>query len=209
MRTARSETHAATTNTARRAAAAHVLPLDSVLLRDALARRPVRAPNIHAENAAYLALAHQLAVGPGGFLQTLMDVTVSLCDAGTAGISLLETRADGEEQFRWTVLAGRMASHVNGTTPREFSPCGTCLDHGGPVLFAYPERRFTYFAAAGVPFVEGLVLPFHVGGVTAGTIWIVSHDTSRRFDLEDVRIMTRLARFAGDAYAMLSRQTLS
>jgi hypothetical protein len=70
-----------------------------------------------------------------------------------------------------------------------------------PVLFSHPERRFTYFRAAGVPFVEGLVLPFSVAGRAVGTLWIVTHDESRRFDREDVRVMTQLAAFAGMAYA--------
>jgi hypothetical protein len=188
---------------------AQLVPLDAVVLRHELSRRPVRAPDIHAENAAYLALSRTLASGPEAFLQTLIEVAVELCDAGTAGISLLEPAAGGGSLFRWTVLAGRLAANVNGTTPRDFSPCGVCLDEGKPVHFAHPERRYTYFAAAGVPFVEALVLPFHVDSAAAGTIWIITHDSSRRFDLEDVRIMTRLARFAGDGYSLLRRQPLS
>ena len=83
------------------------------------------------------------------------------------------------------------------------------LSQGKPVHFAHPERRFTYFKAAGVPFVEGLVLPFHVDRSPAGTIWILTHDRSRRFDMEDVRIMTRLATFTGAAYGMLRNHTSS
>jgi hypothetical protein len=186
-----------------------ILPLDAVLLRGELSRRPVRSPNVHDENAAFLALSQGLDGSPHAFLQILMDTTLELCDAGTAGISLLEPTDDGVEQFRWTALAGRLAPAVNGTTPRNFSPCGVCLDHDGPVHFSFPERRFTYFFETGVPFVEGLVLPFYVDGLAAGTIWIVTHDASRRFDLEDVRIMTRLATFAGAAYGLLRRQTPS
>ncbi len=186
-----------------------ILPLEAVLLRNELGRRPVRAPDLAAENAAYLAIARRMQAGPRAVLQTLINAAVELCGAGTAGISLLEPAGGGAMHFRWTVLAGRLAANMGGTTPRDFSPCGVCLDHGGPVHFSHPERRFTYFAAAGVPFVEGLVLPFHVDGAVAGTIWIITHDGSHQFDLEDVRIMTRLARFAGDAYTMLSHQTLS
>jgi hypothetical protein len=188
------------------AAASRPVSLDDVLLRGELARRPNRAPNLQDENAAYIALARQLACGPDAVLQSLVDAALSLCDAGTAGVSLLETGSDGVELFRWTVLAGQLAAAVNGTTPRDFSPCGVCLDKNAPILLAHPERYFTYFQSAGVPFCEGLVIPFTVNGAAGGTIWIITHDDSRRFDMEDVRIMTRLATFTGLAYSALSRQ---
>jgi hypothetical protein len=179
------------------------LPLKDVLITEQLGRRATRPPDLEAENAAYLALAQRLSGDPLGLLQALMDAAVSLCGAGTAGVSLLETRAGGDVVFRWTVLSGQLAAAVNGTTPRGFSPCGVCLDNDGPVLFSHPERRFTYFASAGVPFVEGLVIPFYVDSSPAGTIWIVSHDRNRCFDMEDVRIMSRLADFTGAAYGLL------
>jgi len=136
-----------------------------------------------------------------------MDAAVSLCDAGSAGVSLLEHTEDGTHIFRWTTLSGRLASATNGTTPRNFSPCGVCLDRDAPVLFANPDHRFTFLQSAGVPFAEALILPFYVDGQQAGTIWIVSHDRAGKFDMEDVRIMTRLARFTGDAYASVARHT--
>jgi hypothetical protein len=185
------------------------ITLDDVLFHDELARRPGRAPNLQDENAAYIALSQQLESGPTAVLQSLIDAAVSLCDAGTAGVSLLETGADGVTLFRWTVLSGRLAAAVGGSTPRDFSPCGVCLDRGAPIHLAHPERYFTYFQSAGVPFCEGLVLPFHVNGTPGGTIWIITHDDSRRFDMEDVRIMTRLATFTGAAYGALSRRTPS
>jgi len=92
---------------------------------------------------------------------------------------------------------------VNGTTPRDFSPCGVCLDQNAPVLFSFPERRFTYFQSAGVPFVEGLVIPFAVAGRPIGTVWILTHTTEHAFDREDVRVMTELGRFAGMAYGAM------
>lgn len=198
---------ASMTSTATSGTATATAPLEAVLLRGELARRPIRRPDWEAENAAYLLLAEELQSGPLGLLQSLMDAAVALCGAGTAGVSLLECGEDGESHFRWTALSGRLAAAVNGTTPRDFSPCGVCLDHDAPVLFTHPERRFTYLQAAGVPLIEGLVLPFHVGGRQAGTIWILSHDDSRGFDMEDVRIMTRLARFTGAAYSALGQRT--
>ena len=44
------------------------------------------------------------------------------------------------------------------------------------------------------------MIPFDVNGKTVGTIWIVAHDQSRRFDAEDLRVLTNLAKFAAAAY---------
>ncbi|HEY4215801.1 MAG TPA: GAF domain-containing protein [Gemmatimonadaceae bacterium] len=192
--------------TATPAASVPFVSLDDVILHDELARRPGRAPNLQDENAAYIALSRQLESGPTAVLQSLIDAAVSLCDAGTAGVSLLETGSDGVPLFRWTALSGRLAAAVNGTTPRDFSPCGVCLDRRAPIHLVHPERYFTYFQSAGVPFCEALVIPFYVNGAPGGTIWIITHDNTRRFDMEDVRIMTRLATFTGLAYSAISRQ---
>ena len=181
-------------------------PLEEVLVTDALARRAPRPPDHASEVTVLHRLAHALAGPPEALLRILVEEALWLCDAGTSGVSLLEPdAAGGGERFRWTVLAGALAGAVGGTTPRDFSPCGVCLDEGRAVLFSHPERRFTYFRSAGVPFVEGLVLPFSVAGRPAGTIWVVTHRESRRFDLEDVRLMSALAGFTGAAYALMRR----
>ena len=111
---------------------------------------------------------------------------------------MLEDGPDGEI-FRWHALAGKLAAYAGGTTPRDFSPCGSCLDAGKPMLYEYPARRFTYFAQLDTPIVEGLVIPIYAAGAAVATIWIVSHDRDRGFDAEDVRIMTSLGNFAGAA----------
>src|SRR5262249_4498675 len=43
-------------------------------------------------------------------------------------------------------------------------------------------------------------------GHAVGTIWVMAHDQSRRFDAEDLRVMTNLAHFAAAAYAARTRQ---
>lgn len=180
--------------------------LDDVLITEELSRRSPRPPNWQAENQAMHTLARQLVNQPETMLQTLVDIALGLCGAGTAGVSLLETTVNGEE-FRWTVLAGTLAQYVGGTTPCNFSPCGVCLERGTPVLFAYPERYFTYFQAANTPIVEGLVLPLIADNHALGTIWIMSHDQARQFDSEDVRVMTSLADFTAAALLLNQRQT--
>jgi two-component sensor histidine kinase len=50
---------------------------------------------------------------------------------------------------------------------------------------------------------EALLIPFYVDGKAAGTIWVIAHDHSRRFDAEDLRVMTSLGSFAAAAYQTL------
>ncbi len=182
-----------------------VAPLDAVLRVNELSRRPVGEHDIAAENAAHLTICGELLSRSDIVLQSVAGAALSLCAAGTAGISVLEDQPDGTSVFRWSAVAGRLASSVNGIVPRDFSPCGVCLDRDEPVLFAFPERRFTYFLATHAPFVEALTLPVYAGSRAVGTIWLVLHESSRRFDTEDVRILARLGAFAGTAYGARRR----
>jgi PAS domain S-box-containing protein len=70
-------------------------------------------------------------------------------------------------------------------------------------VFQHPERHFPYLGEVTPYLDEGLLLPFYVQGEPVGTIWIVGHDESCRFDAEDLRVMSNLADFAGGAYQAL------
>ncbi len=173
--------------------------LVDVLITDQLSARICRERDSCEETKALDTLAEILSVYPHRLMDSFLQMPLELCHAGTGGLSLLESNSQGEQVFRWTHLSGALAKHVGGTTPRNFSPCGVTLDRNSPQLFEYPARYFDYFRNVEVPIVEGLVIPFHVGGKTEGTIWIVSHDEETRFDSEDARIMTSIAEFAGCA----------
>jgi GAF domain-containing protein len=167
--------------------------VEVVLITQELADRPSRSRKSDAENEVLQALLRTMAQEPGRLLDDLAAAAVELCGAGSAGVSLLEVTPEGKRIFRWVALAGALAKYIGGHTPRDWSPCGTCLDHKAPVLFSYPARAFTYFNAVEAPIVEGLVIPMFYAWTEVGTVWIVSHDEARKFDQEDVRIMTNLA----------------
>lgn len=177
--------------------------LEDILITGEIGRRKPRRPDHAAENRALVALAREMTDRPRHLFQKLLDIAVELCHAGSAGISLLKSGGDGEH-FVWEALSGVYAPYVGGTTPRGFSPCGTTLDRNAPQLFFHPARYFTYFGEVEPPIVEGLVIPFYAQGRPLGTIWIVSHDESRRFDAEDVRIITSLGEFTSAAFHLLS-----
>jgi RNA polymerase sigma factor (sigma-70 family) len=123
---------------------------------------------------------------------------MDLCNAGSAGVSVLEPDHTGDI-FRWQALSGEIEDHQGGSTPRDWSPCGETLKAGRAMLYSYPARYFTYFQKLHVPIVEGLVIPMFSDGLPVGTIWVISHNSNRRFHAEHVRIMTSLGSFAVSA----------
>ena len=84
-----------------------------------------------------------------------------------------------------------------------FWPCGTVLDCDAALLFSHPELDFDYFAPVTPLVEEALLMPFYVDGKAVGTVWVVIDDLSRRFDREDLRLMTDLGAFAASAYQAL------
>src|SRR5271166_5799841 len=91
--------------------------------------------------------------------------------------------------------------HICGVQRRENSaPAARVLDRDSPQLMSNPERHYTYFAQVAPPIVEALLIPFHVAGEAVGTVWVIAHDASRRFDAEDLRIMNILGEFAAATY---------
>ena len=176
--------------------------LRSMLSTAELARRPTRPPNHEAENKALIALAQSMAASPQGILQKLADTALTLCRAHSAGLSLLE-EGDQKSNFHWRAIAGQWAPHINGGTPRDFGPCGTVLDQDVAMVCSHPELDFPYWAPIKPVLEEGLLIPFHIKGEAVGTIWVVAHDASRRFDAEDLRVMTSLGTFAAAAYQTL------
>jgi two-component sensor histidine kinase len=172
--------------------------LESVIVpMEELLRRSSRPPDYAAESRALVALAKAMASSPHGILQQLADTALDVCHAQSAGFSLLdETGAN----FRWPAVAGQWACHVGGGTPRDFGPCGTVLDRNAALVFTRPERHFPYFGDVQPYLEEGLLVPFYIDGKAVGTMWVVMHDASYRFDAEDLRLITNLATFAAGAY---------
>lgn len=99
-----------------------------------------------------------------------LETALTLCGAHSAGISLLEEE-NGSKIFRWHALAGEFAPHLWGTTPRDFSPCGTVFDTNQVQLMSNLDRHFQYFADVKPRIAEALPVPFHAGGEAVGTIW--------------------------------------
>jgi hypothetical protein len=181
--------------------------LAEILISGDLKGRTQRPPSYANENDALHRLVRCLPRPPLDILNELLAIGNELCGSGTAGISFLETQADGVQVFRWIALSGKLSQHLGGCTPRNHSPCGVTVDAGQPQLFYDPGRYFEYFREIDTPMFEALVLPITTGaGVSLGAIWIVSHSKDVRFDMEDVRIMTSLAAVAAFACMRVLRE---
>lgn len=174
-----------------------LVPLESILCTEELARRPARPPDYETENRALSILVQALADSPGTILQKLADTILEMFRSHSAGLSLL---TKDEKNFYWPAIAGAWKQHVGGGTPRDFGPCGDVLDCNAPLLFKHFERRYPYLQKATPVAREALLIPFYIQGKSVGTIWAMAHDVYRKFDAEDLRQMESLGRFASAAY---------
>lgn len=175
---------------------------EAIIFTPQLIQRPCRAANLAEENKAFHELARCLASEPDAFLDRLVQVALGLCDADTVGISVESTDAEGNPIFRWIAIAGELQQMIGGTTPRDFSPCGLCVDRKQPMLMKDLGLAYPYFQSAPKPFVEALLLPWGMQGGLEGTLWVVAHSDQRKFDLHDVRVLSSLAAFASGAICL-------
>lgn len=173
----------------------------NTVITDQIRDRPARPPDYAAENRALRLLAEELAKPTGNVLTRLCDLALELCHAHSAGISILEFEG-AEKKFRWHAIAGRWASYVGGGMPRNDSPCGVVIDLNATQLMYRPLQAFPLLAQAEPELVEALLAPFRVLGEPVGTVWVLSHDDTQKFDGEDVRLVESLASFAAAAYTI-------
>ena len=71
---------------------------------------------------ALIALAREMATSPETILQKLADTALTVCRAGSAGLSLLED-GDQRARFHWRA-SGRLRAGVAGRRPLRLNPAG-------------------------------------------------------------------------------------
>jgi signal transduction histidine kinase len=169
----------------------------------ALDERSQRAPDFAAESNALHVIAEALASSHSAVLQTLADAALNLCNAGSAGIGLLERGADGATKLRWAALAGHVTALADTVSAVEDSPSGIALKLGAAQLFAFPQRDFSCLQRVTPEAVEQLVVPIPGEPEPLGTLWVMSHDELHRFDAEDRRILISLAKFTFAALTVM------
>jgi PAS domain S-box-containing protein len=178
-----------------------VTGVDDVLITTELARRPSRAPDYEAESRALGRLAQEMATHPDGVLRKCAELVMELCQADSAGISLLEPGGE-HGHFRWQAIVGTLAGYWGGTIPREASPCGVVIARDSVLLFREAERFFPALNGMEPRVHETLLAPWHSNGTAVGTLWAIKHTPEGRFDAEDARLLQSLARLAAAASQM-------
>ena len=172
-----------------------IIPIhpDQVDITPELARRPPRAPDYEAQKRAVTELMQLGHERPDDVLGRLVVLARELCGADSAGISLYEAAPPSAGVFRWHHLSGVLMPFDGATTPRDFSPCGICLDRRQPVLMAHPEHAYAWIRDASIEVPEVLLVPLQLGaGEPIGTLWVVA-PPDKSFDVENARILSELA----------------
>src|SRR6185503_9065566 len=131
-------------------------------------------------------------------LRQLVEIAVEFCPADSAGISLEEVSEKGDPQFRWVAVAGSFAQYLNGTTPRSYSPCGTCIDRGVPQLYQVHNPYYNFLGVTAQPILDGILIPWRSGEMQ-GTLWAVSHHAEDTFDRSDYDFLRTVADFVSRA----------
>lgn len=163
------------------------------LLSDGEFRRRARKNRLeNRESIALRRLARVFAEEPETVLQELVNVAVEFCGADSSGISLEEPES---ATFRWIVVAGSFARYLNGRTPRNYSPCGTCLDTGRPQIYQLRQPYYDFLGVEAEPILEGLLIPW-TNEFMSGTLWAVSHKGDEVFSFEDYELLSSLGDFA-------------
>jgi hypothetical protein len=156
--------------------------------------RKRKAIDLNRVPRALVLLDERLAQNSAAALQEMVQIAVDVCGADSSGISLEEEDEKGELRFRWVAVAGSFARYLNASTPRFYSPCGTCLDRGVPQLYQVSNAYYNFLGVNAEPILEGLLIPWR-GNETQGTIWLVSHRSNCAFDMGDFEFMHLLAHY--------------
>ncbi len=169
-----------------------------VLKTDELFARVASPPDYVREKLALQDLAANMADRPAEVLPRLVGLAMEICDAESAGISAL----DGDV-FRWTALVGKLSVFEGTTTPRNFSPCGICLDQTRPILMERPERVYSWIADANITVPEVLLVPLlRHGAIPVGTLWVVAKE-GQTFHSGHARALSEMSVFTGIALQMI------
>lgn len=147
-----------------------------------------------AEAEAFVSMARTLSDHPGTAVQRLVEIAMKATGAGSAGISVAEGRGESAK-FRWIAVAGAFEPFVQGTMPRDFSPCGAVLDAGRTLLMRDPERHYGYMQDFRPAVRSALLVPFARKGALVGTLWVLSHSSEKWFTADDVQVVESLTVF--------------
>jgi two-component sensor histidine kinase len=164
-----------------------------LLITKALHRCNAPVPSLDAELAAFCELSMVLAKDPQRVVRRFLEIVTTLCNAGTACLSLLRpSNESGQTAFRWEAVNGVWSQYEGTERPRSFSLCGLCLEEATTILVSHPAAVFECYQDLQPEVAEVLVLPLYdTARQPLGVVWVAHHDVSR-FSAGDARMVERL-----------------
>jgi hypothetical protein len=103
-----------------------------ILITDQLEKRVGKRPRAAEENRTMRELIQAMAHGSAEVLNTVTQMALRLCKAGSTGVSLLEQGTGGDQVFHWVALAGKYAAHAGGMRLGTSAPAASAWISGGP-----------------------------------------------------------------------------
>jgi two-component sensor histidine kinase len=171
----------------------HIVRSADVVITAELFERQDRASRLEDELVAFRELAAVMSSDAQGAIRRFLQISLQLCEAGSAGVSLLRREENGSVAFRWEAVAGALNAFEGTWMPRDQSPCGFCIDAAGPILVSNPTRALTHLAYLKPGITEGLFVPLYDNARhVLGTLWVAHHDEARKFVPNDLRVLEQL-----------------
>ena len=181
------------------------ISLDDVLITAELKKRGQPRSHLPRAASALRLLAQQVEEGPSDVLPRFVELAPgNIAGPVPPGSAFTSREPMAPEFFAGILLTGKAAPFGGETTPRDFSPCGLCLDLAETILMDRPGRYYDWLNIPDLPVVEALLVPLFVAGRKPfGTLWLMSHD-DKRFDRGDALVLNEMATLLGVALSMIS-----
>ncbi|HEY5757466.1 MAG TPA: hypothetical protein VIU34_16665 [Steroidobacter sp.] len=142
-------------------------------------------------------------------IRLAMEFVYEFSHAGSAVLSVLQPNESGHLDCVWQVVCGALAAHEGDGTPRNFGPCGLCLDAGYPMFLSRPAQKFDYLDRIQPALFETLIIPLYSDrGVELGTCWVTHHDPVARFNVNDVSLLERASGYVARSLLLPASMSL-
>jgi hypothetical protein len=180
--------------------------VEDLLLAEEFTCRPVRDRSRDEQLKAMQRLTDVLVDDPKRLLQEVVKAAREVCHADSAGISMEAINLGGTPVFQWVALAGAYESFQGAIVPRDFLPCVLCQRSQRPQRVQVPSEHIReVMKIDAAPVTDGMVIPWNAEGHGA-TLWVVAHERTAAFDMDDYRILQVFANFAAMSYRSIQRQ---
>ena len=181
------------------------IEVSDLLTNKQFANRQPRAHDVNLQSECMKRIAATLVDHPENILQQLVDSSLKLCGADSAGVSIERLSERGEIEYHWVATAGEYGQYLDALLPSTPSACGVCLEQNRPQLLRVTSAFFELMKIKAPVVTDGLLLPWK-SGQTRGTIWVLAHTRAEAFDPQDFSLMQVLATYASFGILQQQRQ---